>query len=88
MAKVKFLKWQAPATFYEILEIKKKEGKKIMKRKPNYNSIKRTEGGHIFNNQFIKAFEKRDSATFGMRLQNSSKYRSYKIKMKRRAKRK
>ena len=27
-----------------------------MKRKPNYNSIKRTEGGHIFNNQFIKAF--------------------------------
>ena len=66
-----------------------------MKRKPNYNSIKRTEGGHIFNNQFIKAFgllpavgDKRDSATFGMRLQNSSKYRSYKIKMKRRANRK
>ena len=73
---------------YNKLFDKSQEGKKIMKRKPNYNSIKRTEGGHIFNNQFIKAFEKRDRATFGMRLQNSSKYRSYKIKMKRRANRK
>lgn len=54
----------------------------------NYNSIKRGNGYHSFQGELIKAIKKEDSATFGMRLQNSSKYRSYKIKMKRRAKRK
>lgn len=51
-----------------------------------YNSVTRTKDGHIFNNQFIKAISKEDSSAFGMKLQYSSKYRSYKIKKKRRAK--
>lgn len=51
-----------------------------------YNSITRTKDGHIFNKQFIKAIQKEDSSAFGKKLQNSSKYRSYKIKKKRRAK--
>ena len=51
-----------------------------------YNSLTRTQDGHIFNKQYIKAIQKQDSSAFGMRLQNSSKYRSYKIKKKRRAK--
>lgn len=48
-----------------------------------YNSITRTIDGHVFNKQFIKAVSKEDSRTFGMKLQNSSKYRSYRIKKKR-----
>lgn len=51
--------------------------------KRNYNSLKRFDGYHSFQGQLIRAIKKEDSRTFGMSLQDSKKYKSYKIKKKR-----
>lgn len=51
------------------------------------NLLQRGNGYHSFRGKLIKAILKEDSRTFGSNLERSSKYRSYKIKKKRRAKR-
>lgn len=45
--------------------------------------IERGDGYHRFYKNIIKAIKKSDCKSFGFSLQNSSKYRSYRIKKKR-----
>lgn len=52
----------------------------------NKNILNRENGYISFEGRLIKAIKKEDSRSFGLTIQNSSKYRSYKIKKKRRAK--
>lgn len=49
----------------------------------NDSIIERGDGYHSFYKKVIKAIKKSDSKSFGVSLQNSSKYRSYRIKKKR-----
>lgn len=49
----------------------------------NSDILERGDGYHSFYKQVIKAIKKSDSKSFGMSLQNNSKYKSYKIKKKR-----
>lgn len=51
-------------------------------RKYIFNSVERGDGTHKFQNQVIKA-NKCDASEFGKNIQNSRKYRSYRIKKKR-----
>lgn len=52
----------------------------------NKNILNRENGYISFEGRLIKAIKKEYSRSFGLTIQNSSKYRSYKIKKKRRAK--
>ena len=49
----------------------------------NDSIIERGDGYHSFYKKVIKAMRKGDSKSFGISLQNSRKYRSYRIKKKR-----
>lgn len=49
----------------------------------NNDILKREDSYHEFYKKVIKAIRKGDSSDYGIALQNSKKYRSYKIKRKR-----
>lgn len=49
----------------------------------NDSIIERGDGYHSFYKKVVKAIKKSDSKSFGLDLQNSRKYRSYRIKKKR-----
>lgn len=51
--------------------------------KRNYNSLTRESDYTIFQNRILRNIDKGNSRGFGMSLQNSKKYKSYKIKRKR-----
>lgn len=49
----------------------------------NYNSLIKESNYTIFQNRVLRNINKSDSRHFGMSLQNSKKYKSYKIKKRR-----